>query len=147
LVIPNIAKNGYFYLFLILVILLQLFQLPKKIERYIKEMKIIFSLFKILATALPYLRISSLLAIVRFQKSLVGTGALLFSVMYIQSIGSGFTSFGDIFIFSFVPIDLTNVLYLSLSTPLITSQRLQQFLEKHQIKPRGLQLQASYGSL
>jgi hypothetical protein len=26
-------------------------------------------------------------------------------------------------------------LYLSLSTPLITSQRLQQFLEKHQIKP------------
>ena len=37
-----------------------------------------------LATALPSLRISSLLAIV-----LLGTGALLFSVMYIQSIGSG----------------------------------------------------------
>jgi hypothetical protein len=31
-------------------------------------------------------------------------------------------------------IDLTNVLYLSLSTPVITSQRLQQFLEKHKIK-------------
>ena len=66
---------------------------------------------------------------------MLGTGALLFSVMYIQSIGSGLSSFGDLFIFSFFPIDLTNVLYLSLSTPVITSQRLQQFLEKHQIKP------------
>ncbi len=79
-------------MFLILVILLQLFQLPKKIERYIKEMKIIFSLFKILATALPSLRISPLLAFV-----LVGTGTLLFNVMDIQSIGSGLTSFGDLF--------------------------------------------------
>ena len=83
-------------MFLILVILLQLFQLPEKIKKSIKEMKVIFSLFKILATALPSLRISPLLAFV-----LVGAGALLFNVMYIQSIGSGLTSFGDLFIFVF----------------------------------------------
>ena len=46
----------------------------------------------ILASALPSLRISPLLAFV-----LVGTGTLLFNVMYIQSIGSGLTSFGDLF--------------------------------------------------
>jgi hypothetical protein len=68
-------------------------------RKSIKEMKIIFSLFKILATALPFLRVFPLLAIV-----LLGTGALLFSVMYIQSIGSGLSSFGGLFIFSLVPI-------------------------------------------
>jgi hypothetical protein len=62
-------------------------------------MKIIFSLFKNLATVLPFLRIFTLLAIV-----LLGTGALLFSVMYIQSIGSGLSSFGGLFILSLVPI-------------------------------------------
>nr|QWC53688.1 LAGLIDADG homing endonuclease [Rhizoctonia solani] len=55
-------------------------------------MKIIFSLFNILATALFSLRISHLLAIV-----LLGIGALLYNVMYIQSIGSGLSSFGDLF--------------------------------------------------
>ena len=58
--------------------------------------------------ALPSLRIFYILAIV-----LQGAGALLFNVMHIQSIGSGLSSFGDLFIFSFFPIDLTNVLYLS----------------------------------
>ena len=70
-------------------------------------MKIIFSLFKILAIELPSLRISPLLAFV-----LVGTGTFLVDVMYIQSIGSGLTSFGDLFIFSLVPIKpkrLTNL--------------------------------------
>ena len=34
----------------------------------------------------------------------MGTGTLLAGVMYIQSIGSGLTSFGDLFIFSFFPV-------------------------------------------
>jgi hypothetical protein len=55
-------------------------------------MRIIISYFNILAIALPSLRISPLLAFV-----LVGTGAFLADVMYIQSIGSGLTSFGDLF--------------------------------------------------
>ena len=62
--------------------------------RSVKEMKTIFSLFKNLATALPFLRIFPLLAVV-----FLGTGALLFSVMYIQSIGSGLSRFGGLFIF------------------------------------------------
>jgi hypothetical protein len=40
-----------------------------------------------------------------------------------------------LYVFNIGNIDFNNVLYLSLSTPVITSQRLQQFLEKHKIKP------------
>jgi hypothetical protein len=61
----------------------------------------------ILAIMLPSLRISPLLAFV-----LVVTGTLLLNVMDIQSIGSGLTSFGDLFIFSLVPVKpkrLTNL--------------------------------------
>jgi hypothetical protein len=62
-------------------------------------MKVLLKIINILAIELPSLRISPLLAFV-----LLGAGALLINVMYIQSIGSGLTSFGDLFIFSLVPI-------------------------------------------
>ena len=76
-------------MFLILVILLQLFQLPEKIKKSIKEMKVIFSLFKILATALPSLRISPLYLTPVLTVKFLYAATLLFSVVYIQSIGSG----------------------------------------------------------
>ncbi len=62
-------------------------------------MRIILSQFNTLAIALPSLRMSPLLAFV-----LVGTGTLLAGVMYIQSIGSGLTSFGDLFICALIPV-------------------------------------------
>jgi len=58
---------------------------------------------------------------------LIYTAVISIIIVYIQSIGSSMDVYSGLFIFSFFPIDLTNVLYLSLSTPVITSQRLQQF--------------------
>lgn len=62
-------------------------------------MKVLLKIINILAIELPSLRISPLLAFV-----LVGTGTFLAGVMYIQSIGSGLTSFGDLFICALIPV-------------------------------------------
>lgn len=40
-----------------------------------------------------------------------------------------------LYLFNFDNIDLTSVLYLSFATPVATSQRLQEFLKKHNIQP------------
>jgi hypothetical protein len=52
-----------------------------------------------------------------------------------------------LYVFNIGNIDFNNVLYLSLSTPVITSQRLQQFLEKHKIKPRIFLINLSFSIL
>ena len=59
---------------------------------------------KILAIVLPSLRIFSLLLIRIAPIVLFYTAALLISVVYIQSIGSGIYIFNGLFLFSLVPV-------------------------------------------
>jgi hypothetical protein len=71
-----------------------------ELAKSIKEMKIKFLQLNILAIALPSLRTSPrtwLVAMGILAIVLLGTGALLFNVMYIQSIGSGLSILSELF--------------------------------------------------
>ena len=78
-----------------------------KDKKSIKEMVILFLITKILAIALPSLRISPLGGIGAIAS--MYTAALLINVVYIQSIGSGIDIFSGIFNETILSIDSPHI--------------------------------------